>query len=102
MKFLDRIHTLAFRRQAVTLGGGLIVGWFKDGWSPLDMLGMVALWYLLVFMISVIVGGCYHAFFAGPEDDHIPPENFMTIVSMVMLVFYVGMHMYEKGGVSPP
>jgi hypothetical protein len=59
MKFLDRIHTRAFRRQAMIFGGGLIVGWFKYGWSPWGMLGTVVLWYLLVFMISVVVGGCY-------------------------------------------
>jgi hypothetical protein len=34
MKFLARIQTLAFRRQALTLGGGLIMGWLKDGWDP--------------------------------------------------------------------
>jgi hypothetical protein len=101
MTFLARIHTVTFRKQALIVGGGLGVGWLKHGWSPLDILGMVVLWYLLVCMISVIVGWCYHTYFPGPED-HITAENFMTIVSMVMFVLYVGIQMYEKAGFPPP
>ena len=101
MKFLARIHTLTFRKQALIFGGGLSVAWLKHGWSPLDMLGMVVLWYLLVVMVSVIVGWCYHAYFARPED-HIAPENLITIVSMVMFVLYVGMQIYEAAGFLSP
>jgi len=96
MKFLDRIHTLAFRRQAVTWGGGLIVGCLKGGWTPLNMLEALLAWYILVAMIGVIVYAFYHAYFARPEDQ-VTLDNFMTIVSMVMLVFYVVLQIDEKG-----
>jgi hypothetical protein len=96
MKFLDRVRTLAFRRQAVTWGGGVIVACLKGGWTPLNLLGTIFAWYILVLIVVVIASAVYHTYFAGPED-HVSLENFITIVSLVMLVFYGILLMYEKG-----
>lgn len=104
MKFLARIQTLGFRRQAMTLGCGLIVGWLKDGWDPLGMGGwnpvvmlevMVA-WYFLVVIIGIAAYAVYHGYLAGPEDQ-VTTENFITIVSLTLFIGYLVLQAYEKG-----